>query len=156
MEHGLDIPRLGLTALRLTDQGQWDPKEFFEKELSGRGEKELAVFYVPILAAGKRLEFEMDQVFPGDLDPYAEGPILEAVYAEDMGKRSRAQKILMNLLREDLCCLHGYGLCLWRLGYFDEAEEMFERMLWLNPVDNQGVRFLIAEVREKRPWRPDL
>ena len=58
--------------------------------------------------------------------------------------------------RPYLRCLHGYGLCLWRLGYFDEAEEMFERMLWLNPVDNQGARFLIAEVREKRPWRPDL
>jgi len=211
MEHGFDIPRLGLTALRLTDQGQWDPEKFFEEELSGRGEQELAVFYVPILAAGKRPEFDMEQVVPGNLDPYADGPILEAVYAEDMGKRSRAKKILMNLLREDLrCldayahlgnlyidrqtdkalrlyrvalniaalsfppgfngvlpwghldnrpylrCLHGCGLCLWRLGYFGEAEEMFERMLWLNPVDNQGARFLIAEVREKRPWRPDL
>lgn len=58
--------------------------------------------------------------------------------------------------RPYLPCLHGCGLCLWCLGYFDEAGEMFERMLWLNPVDNQGARFLMAEVREKRPWRPDL
>jgi hypothetical protein len=25
-------------------------------------------------------------------------------------------------------------------------------MLWLNPSDNQGVRFLIDEVRAKRAW----
>jgi len=65
------------------------------------------------IAAGIRPEFEMEQVVPGDLDPSADGPILE-------------------------------------------AEEVFERMLWLNPSDNQGVRFLITEVREKRPWKPDL
>jgi tetratricopeptide (TPR) repeat protein len=37
-------------------------------------------------------------------------------------------------------CLHGYGLCLWRLDRFEEARRIFERMLWLNPSDNQGVR----------------
>jgi len=26
-------------------------------------------------------------------------------------------------------------------------------VLWLNPSDNQGVRFLIGEVRGCRPWR---
>ena len=28
----------------------------------------------------------------------------------------------------------------------------FERMLWLNPTDNQGVRFIIYPVRDKKPW----
>jgi hypothetical protein len=46
--------------------------------------------------------------------------------------------------RPFLRCMHGYGLCLWRLGRFDEAERVFDRMLWLNPSDNQGVRFLIG------------
>ncbi|MFH1314753.1 MAG: tetratricopeptide repeat protein, partial [Candidatus Eisenbacteria bacterium] len=41
--------------------------------------------------------------------------------------------------RPFLRCMHGYGLCLWRLGRFDEAEHIFHRMLWLNPSDNQGV-----------------
>lgn len=36
--------------------------------------------------------------------------------------------------RPFLRCLHGYELCCWPLGRFDEAE----RMLWLNPSDNQG------------------
>jgi tetratricopeptide (TPR) repeat protein len=54
--------------------------------------------------------------------------------------------------RPFLRCMHGYGLCLWRLGRFDEAERVFERMLWLNPSDNQGVRFLIDDVRARKAW----
>ncbi|MGD8836746.1 MAG: hypothetical protein PVJ84_04885 [Desulfobacteraceae bacterium] len=54
--------------------------------------------------------------------------------------------------RPFLRCMHGYGLCLWRLGCFDEAERVFDRMLWLNPSDNQGVRFLIDDVKAKIAW----
>jgi hypothetical protein len=54
--------------------------------------------------------------------------------------------------RPFLRCMHGYGLCLWRLGRFDEAEHIFHRMLWLNPSDNQGVRFLIDEVKARTAW----
>jgi tetratricopeptide (TPR) repeat protein len=49
-----------------------------------------------------------------------------------------------------LRCIHGYGLCLWRLERFDKAEQIFTRVLWLNPPDNQGVRFLIEDVRARR------
>ena len=34
-----------------------------------------------------------------------------------------------------------------------EAEHIFEKMLWLNPSDNQGVRFLIDEVKAKTSWQ---
>jgi len=54
--------------------------------------------------------------------------------------------------RPFLRCVHGYGLCLWHLGRLKEAEEVFTRMLWLNPTDNQGVRFLLREVRERKVW----
>jgi hypothetical protein len=54
--------------------------------------------------------------------------------------------------RPFLRCRHGYGLCLWRLGRFDEAAHLFQQMLWLNPSDNQGVRFLIDEVKAKTAW----
>ena len=54
--------------------------------------------------------------------------------------------------RPFLRCMHGYGLCLWRLGRFDEAGRIFQRMLWLNPSDNQGVRFLIDDVHAKTAW----
>jgi tetratricopeptide (TPR) repeat protein len=39
--------------------------------------------------------------------------------------------------RPFLRCMHGYGLCLWRLGRFDEALTVFDRILWLNPSDNE-------------------
>lgn len=54
--------------------------------------------------------------------------------------------------RPFLRCLHGYGLCLWRLGRFCEAAQVFDRMLWLNPSDNQGARFLLDEVKAGTAW----
>jgi len=57
--------------------------------------------------------------------------------------------------RPFLRCLQGYGLSLWRLKRFAEAALVFERMLWLNPPDNQGVRFLIDAVRAGNPWRAE-
>ncbi len=57
--------------------------------------------------------------------------------------------------RPFLRCLHGYGLCLWRLGRVREAEKVFTRMLWLNPSDNQGARFNLYNVKEGKAWRED-
>ncbi len=57
--------------------------------------------------------------------------------------------------RPFLRCLHGYGLCCWRLGRLQEAERTFDRMLWLNPSDNQGARFLVGAVRARMPWTAD-
>ncbi len=54
--------------------------------------------------------------------------------------------------RPFLRCLHSFGLCLWSLEEFAEAERVFQRMLWLNPSDNQGVRFLIGYVRSREAW----
>lgn len=54
--------------------------------------------------------------------------------------------------RPFLRCMHGYGLCLWRLDRHKEAERIFERMLWLNPTDNQGARFLIGDLRAGMTW----
>ena len=45
------------------------------------------------------------------------------------------------------------GVLAWGLiGRFDAAESIFQQMLWLNPSDNQGVRFLIDEVKAKTTW----
>jgi tetratricopeptide (TPR) repeat protein len=57
--------------------------------------------------------------------------------------------------RPFLRCLHGYGLCLWRLGRYEEAARVFTRMLWLNPSDNQGARFVVAHVRARETWKAD-
>jgi hypothetical protein len=55
--------------------------------------------------------------------------------------------------RPFLRCMNGFGLCLWRLQRFQEAENIFKRLLWLNPSDNQGVRFLIDDVRAGVAWQ---
>jgi hypothetical protein len=54
--------------------------------------------------------------------------------------------------RPFLRCMHGYGLCVWRLGRLHEAAANFERMLSMNPSDNQGVRFILPEVRSGSGW----
>ncbi|MBI5547436.1 MAG: hypothetical protein HY901_26435 [Deltaproteobacteria bacterium] len=54
--------------------------------------------------------------------------------------------------RPFLRCLRGCGLCLWRLGRTSEALQMFERILSLNPNDNQGVRFVWEDLRHGRSW----
>ena len=54
--------------------------------------------------------------------------------------------------RPFLRCMHGFGLCLWRLGRFEEAGCIFDRMLWLNPSDNQDVRILIDDIHAKISW----
>lgn len=54
--------------------------------------------------------------------------------------------------RPYLRCMSGYGLCLWRLGRLDEAEAVFERLLTLNPTDEQGIRMCLFDVRAGTPW----
>ena len=54
--------------------------------------------------------------------------------------------------RPYLRCMHGYGLCLWRLGHHHEATTVFERMLTLNPNDNQGARVCYFDARAGRSW----
>lgn len=55
--------------------------------------------------------------------------------------------------RPFLRCLYSWALCLWRLERYTEAEETFKRILWLNPTDNQGARFVIKEIRTRIPWK---
>jgi hypothetical protein len=54
-----------------------------------------------------------------------------------------------------LRCLQGLALCLWRLGHPREAGEVFTRMIWLNPSDNQGARFNLERIEQGLAWSPD-
>ncbi len=54
--------------------------------------------------------------------------------------------------RPFLRALHGFGLCMWRMGQPDRAREAFERMMRLNLDDNQGVRFCLADLYRGRSW----
>jgi len=57
--------------------------------------------------------------------------------------------------RPFLRCMHGFGLCLWRLERWEEAEALFTRMLWFNPTDNLGARFLLGDIRGRVAWKPE-
>jgi hypothetical protein len=48
--------------------------------------------------------------------------------------------------------MNGLGLCWWRLEQRREAAAVFSKMLWLNPSDNQGVRFNLAAIEAGRTW----
>lgn len=203
----LEVAALGLTPLRLTDCGIWDPAENYWGE---EGEA-IADWAKPIIVKGRRQEHEMEQVLPGeDPEDAFNDPILESNDYKEMGDLLKAREILMDLCQEDLRCLdahahlgnlvfdgrpqdalrhyeagcrigdlslprgfsgllpwgwidnrpflrcmHGYGLCLWRLERFEEAYRIFERMLWLNPLDHQGVRFYLRDLHQKTPWKHD-
>jgi tetratricopeptide (TPR) repeat protein len=54
--------------------------------------------------------------------------------------------------RPFLRCLHGVGLCAWRLGDLRVAKAVFTKMLWLNPSDNQGARFNLAAALAGKTW----
>jgi hypothetical protein len=203
----LDVSALDLVPLKLEARGEWEPAEQYWGEKGEPIEK----WAKPIIARGRRPQFEMEQVLPG-FDPADahpdDDPIGQAVDHKDSGDAEGAHRILMDLCQADLRCLdahahlgnlefdgqpedairhyeagfrigelslgkgfdgvlawgwidncpflrcmHGFGLCLWRLGRFKDAACVFDRMLWLNPSDNQGVRFLIDEVRRRVAWK---
>jgi hypothetical protein len=200
----LDVKALDLVPLGLENMGMWNP----ENEYWGEEGEPIEEWAKPIIACGPRLEFEMEQVLPGeDSDDSLNDPITRSNDLKDAGHGAEAVKILMELCQVDLRCLdahshlgnfffdhsaqrairhyevgvrigelalgddfagvlswglidnrpflrcvHGYGLCLWRLGRFDDAERVLDRMLWMNPPDNQGVRFLINEVKAGIAW----
>ena len=210
MSARLDVDALGLTPLKLSEFGPWDPAE---EMLGDDGDvvtdpAELSFVERRIYAAGVRQQYEMEQILPG-LDPHDmdSDPIMEAMAVRDAEGTMAAAEKLMDLLRADLrCldayahlgylwydnfpeaaqhyyaagvaigelslpddfrgllpwamidnrpflrCLHGYGLTLWRLNRLEEAQAVFARLLLLNPMDNQGARFNLADTAEGRSW----
>ena len=37
----------------------------------------------------------------------------------------------------------------------EEAEAVFERLLWMSPSDNLGIRILLPRVKARKPWTAD-
>lgn len=98
-----------------------------------------------------------NQAFPKS----AAKPVLNYETGVVIGRRSLAEgfdgtlpcDVIDN--RPFLRCLHGYGLCLWRLGRLDEAAGVCTESLWLNPTNRLCARFLPPQVRAGRKWRDE-
>ncbi len=54
--------------------------------------------------------------------------------------------------RPFLRCMHGHGLTLWRRKNFEEAHAVLQSLLRLNPMDNQGVRFILDDIKAHKTW----
>ena len=208
----MEASRLGLVPLKL-EAGEMCDEEDLQNLVTENDP--FMPWYQPILAAGPRRAFEMEQIIPfADPDDWDADPITQAVDAHESGDYAAAWEMIRELLAEDLrCidghahlgnwefnfydtphartetrarrhyqagiqiaelslgsefkgllpwhlidnrpylrCLHGYGLCLWRAGEIEAARATFEKMLWLNPYDNQGARFLLADLAEGKNW----
>ncbi len=52
--------------------------------------------------------------------------------------------------RPFLRCLHGLGLSLWRLGRWNEAQQAFEQILELSPMDELDVLSMLPDVKARR------
>ena len=57
--------------------------------------------------------------------------------------------------RPYLRALQGLCLALWRIEKYDDAARIAKKLLRLNPPDNQGVRFIIEDIKNHVPWRDD-
>jgi len=96
IDYQIKVDLFGLKPLKLTDMEFWDPAEEFEEEFYEDDQiiEETDDYYKSIINAGKRPCYEMEQVVPGDTDPYADGPILDSIYYKDIGEPGKAQDIL--------------------------------------------------------------
>lgn len=196
-----------LTPLTLRPNGMWDP----EQHAWGGESAQIEDWLKPILEAGARPMYAMEQVLPGDDpdDPDSD-PILEAVELHQTGDEAAARQLLLRVAERDprcldahahlgsmafdqdlvralahygtgveigrralgpdfkgvlpwylidnrpyLRCLHGYALCLWRTGRFEEAERAILELLSLNPSDNLGARLALPKVRAREEWRDE-
>jgi len=57
--------------------------------------------------------------------------------------------------RPYLRALLGLTLWHWKNGDFDKAVVLADKILMLNPGDNQGARFILAALTDKEVYRPD-
>lgn len=55
--------------------------------------------------------------------------------------------------RPYLRALHGQCLSYWALNQFEEAEKVAQQLLRFNKNDNQGVRFILPDIKKKLPYK---
>ncbi len=54
--------------------------------------------------------------------------------------------------RPFLRCLHGLGLVLYRKNKIKEAIEVFKKLVWINPLDHLGCRYMLNQIEDGLTW----
>jgi len=120
----LDVKALDLVPLKLRDEWVWDPAE----EYWGEPGEQPDQCFEPIIKAGPRPSYEMEQILPGyDPNDPDSDPIGEAVDLYEAGNEPGSVRVLHRCLGADLRVLDAHahlGLWIFRRG---ENSVCFER-----------------------------
>jgi hypothetical protein len=94
------------TPLEFRPLETWDPAE----DYWGEPGEPVPAALEPVIAAGPRPLFEMQQVIPGeDFDDPFDDPILRAVDARNSGDLRGARRLLHELLKQDVRCIDAHA-----------------------------------------------
>ncbi len=92
--------------LKLRPTGTWDPAD----QYWGEDGLEVHPLYAPIIAAGPRPEFEMEQVIPGiEADDWDLDPVADAAELHGAGYGREAGRILRDLIEKDERCVDAWA-----------------------------------------------
>jgi tetratricopeptide (TPR) repeat protein len=105
----LDLPAVGLPPLAVTYEGEWTIDDWLESR--GLELSDLESDYSELAEGGPRREVEMEQVLPDSFTrlELEEDPILEASEWRQVGDSERCEKLLNELLRQDLRCVDAHS-----------------------------------------------
>ncbi len=105
----LDLQALALPALGLLYEGPWTVAGWLHD--SGLEPDDLEPAYEAVLAAPERRQVEMERVSPEPLTglELEEDAILESIAWRDMGDPMHAERLLSELLRQDLRCVDAHA-----------------------------------------------
>jgi tetratricopeptide (TPR) repeat protein len=105
----------------------------------GEPEDTIAASIAQVIAGGPRMEFEFEQILPGQGDPDHDDAIIEAMQLRDRGDAAAAIELLGGLLERDARCLDAYahlGLLAFNagdaqhaLGHYATGVQIAERSL---------------------------
>ena len=107
----LDVKALGLVPLELRDEWVWDPAEEYWGEPGEHPDK----CFEPVIQAGPRPSYEMEQILPGyDPEDPDSDPIGQAVDLYEAGDEPGSVKVLHRCLGADLRVLDAHAhLGIW-------------------------------------------
>jgi len=144
--HWLDLDAVNLPLLRLQYEGTWTPEDWLN--VTGLEPEDLEPEYAEVLAAGERREVELEQVLPQPFTKLQaeEDGIMESLAWRHAGESEQAEKLLSEMLRQDLRCIDAHA----HLG------NLYMEGYWGRPNHERALRhYLVGVEIAERSLSPD-